>query len=215
MTHTNTHLRTTETLSERRFYATLTGRGNGHPIGPSIITVRITQTRRAGDGRLCRPSYFVEVDGTHQWGGVAEHLPESGVPDGVGMWAGELVEVEAPHGCTCGWAPVEACDLHHAAAELVEVEEPATVNTLTPAMWEMRFPLLVGLRLVAAGGLPGDRSVIAGVYLARGTVDRVDLRNLDAAGAVISVERLVPAERVWADYTPEAAAARLAELVTA
>jgi hypothetical protein len=86
------------TLSERRFYVTLTGvRGGefGGDFGPAIATVTISQRDGvAPSGGSYTPSYFVSIDGRHAFGGVAAHLTPAGIPGGMSggmIWGDEII----------------------------------------------------------------------------------------------------------------------------
>jgi hypothetical protein len=67
-------MRTTTEISRRQ----MIGRSSGHNsagvyvIGPVLVEIVVTQT--TVDGRVCRPSYSVEIDGRHQFGGFADHF---------------------------------------------------------------------------------------------------------------------------------------------
>lgn len=92
----------TRTLSRRTFAGTVTG-SHGHRdphgasvaviSGPVIVTVEVTQTRRA-DGVECWPSYSVKVDGWHRFGGCADHLPADGIPSLGWLTIGSELEAE-------------------------------------------------------------------------------------------------------------------------
>jgi hypothetical protein len=96
--------KTYSTLSERRFYVTLTGvRGGafGGDIGPAIVTVHVSQRDGvAPSGGSFTPSYAVrDHHGAQMFGGVAAHLPTSGCPTGGGMiWHAEVAPAIEPLG---------------------------------------------------------------------------------------------------------------------
>ena len=48
-------------------------------IGPVLVTVRTVDAVRA-DGTQCTPSYYVDIDGRHAFGGFAWHLDAEGRP---------------------------------------------------------------------------------------------------------------------------------------
>jgi hypothetical protein len=75
---------TTTEISRRHFLARSTGlnRDGVWVIGPVLVDVVVTQTTR-DDGTVCTPSYSVEVDGRHQFGGFAHHLDSQGLPPGA------------------------------------------------------------------------------------------------------------------------------------
>lgn len=72
-------MRTTTEISRRQMIGRSTGHYSGYGterpcyvIGPVLVDIVVTQTTI--DGRVCRPSYSVEIDGRHQFGGFADHF---------------------------------------------------------------------------------------------------------------------------------------------
>lgn len=69
-TATTTELQRTYFHGRSRGYS----KGGNWVIGPILVDLVITQTVRE-DGVVCDPSFSVEIDGRHQFGGFARHLP--------------------------------------------------------------------------------------------------------------------------------------------
>jgi hypothetical protein len=87
--------RETAEVGRRTFRCTSTGHNAGGTwvVGPVLVDVVTWQRTDPTGKRQYRPSYSVEIDGRHQYGGPAEHLSPEGIPSGE------------PHMLT-GWTPV-------------------------------------------------------------------------------------------------------------
>lgn len=77
--------RKTAEISRRHFIARSTGHRTTYPFavevfGPVLVDVIIEEHGYRDDVKLY-DTYTVQLDGKHQFGGFAHHLPESGMPD--------------------------------------------------------------------------------------------------------------------------------------
>lgn len=53
-------------------------RGTGYIVGPVLVEHVVTQTTR-DDGTVCDPTYSVEIDGQHVFGGFERHVEANGL----------------------------------------------------------------------------------------------------------------------------------------
>lgn len=122
-----------------RFYGTRTGNAGE---GPTIVSIWVRQSDRVVDGerRPFDPTFDVELDGRHEWGGFADHLPE----DLSTLGGSFIVHAEIPFDfepfeidTRPAWNFVDsvrrfapATDELEDAVELPEFDEPVLVETL-------------------------------------------------------------------------------------
>lgn len=76
MTKTHHPDRTSTELGRRHFAARRTD-----VEGPILVDIVVEQTTNTVTGQVYAPTYRVWIDGEPSFGGFADHLPESGVPE--------------------------------------------------------------------------------------------------------------------------------------